>query len=121
MGSQCCSYEENEKGNFSLLTKSISLGRLASDVNLNKQGLQADILGAVELAEKRNGNLPVNIVQIWRSCKLNNSLHSVKFKIALLELFKSGEILSDGSLCYFTSNFDLLKSPINQESNYEIC
>ena len=116
MGARCCGSTEEEakkdqKGsnsNFTFMTRSISLSRLGSEVNLNKQGMFADILEAVKIAEQRKQNEPVNMHEIWRSFELNSSLHSNKFKVILLELYKQGEIISDETVSLFSTNMRLL-------------
>jgi len=62
------------------------------------------VLEAVKKAEVRNDGLPVSMHQIWRSFDLNSSLHSNKFKVVLLDLFKQGEIYADQSVSLFTTN-----------------
>ena len=46
--------------------------------------------------------------EIWRSFELNSSLHSNKFKVVLLELYKQGEIISDETVSLFSTNMRLL-------------
>ena len=41
---------------------------------------------------------------VWRSFDLNSSLHSNKFKVVLLDLFKQGEIFADLTLSRFTTD-----------------
>lgn len=47
------------------MTRSVSLSRLGSDLELNKQGTHAEVLAATNLAQLRKENSPVNIVEIW--------------------------------------------------------
>ena len=61
------------------------------------------VLDAVQRAELRNRNKPVNIVQIWQSCELSSQLHSTKFKMILLDLFCQNEIFSDESMTYYSA------------------
>ena len=41
---------------------------------------------------------------VWRSFDLNSSLHSNKFKVIFLDLFKQGEILSNYTVSKFTTD-----------------
>ena len=62
MGQACLKSDVDHKSNFTFLTRSVSLSRLGSECQLNKQGLGADVLGAVRLAELRQGNKPVTAI-----------------------------------------------------------
>jgi len=48
--------------------------------------------------------MPVNMHDVWRSFELNSSLHSNKFKVVMLDLFKQGEILAESTVSRFTTD-----------------
>ena len=121
MGQGCCSGESTDPVNFTFLTRSVSYSRLGNDLQLNKQGLEAEVFAAVQKAELRKGNLPVNILEIWRCIELNSRLHSKKFKVALLDLYKQGEVFADDSLCYFSTDVYLLRSKLNKNAKFLSC
>ena len=84
---------------------------MASELQLNKQGLESDVLAAVQQAETRNDNSPVHIVNVWQNIELSSNVHSTKFKIALLTLYKQGELLADESMSLFSADFRHRRGP----------
>lgn len=86
----CCNKDTRQEStcNFVFLTRSVSLTQLSNEVQLNQQGISAEVLNAVKRAESRNRSNPVNMHEIWRGFELNSSLHSNKFKAVMLDLFK---------------------------------
>jgi len=86
-------------------------------LQLNQQGLQAEILSAVKRAELRKKNHPVNIVEIWQSFEYNASIHSSKFKCILFDLYKQEEVIADDTLTYWTTNAELLRGPQNNDAS----
>ena len=104
------------------MTSSVSLSRLASDLELNKQGTQALVLEAIYKAELRKNNSPVNIVEIWQSLAYSSNFHSVKFKVALLDLYKQGDVFADENLSYFSTDQNILRGPQNNNASpYQRC
>ena len=79
--------------------------------------MQAEILAAVQLAELRKKNNPVNIVEIWQSFQLNASMHSSQFKCILFDLYKQGEVIADDQLTYWSTNLQLLRGPQNNNAS----
>ena len=106
----CCQDDQDKASNFTFMTRSLSLHRMSSDLQLNQQGMSADILNAVKRAELRNRAMPVTIADIWRSVELNSSLLSKKLKIVVLELFKQNEIVADETLTFFSTDHNIVQT-----------